>query len=83
MLTTPPIYERGIALYDSGAVRKTTTKGLFMVQQTSGDGSYRVDTRLDHPCQCDYAVHNPDMVCKHTVAALRKMLDDLMYAVSA
>ena len=77
MLTTQTIYERGIALYQSGAVVKTTTKGLFII------GAYRVDTRLNHPCRCGYALHNPDMVCKHTVAALRKMLDDLMYAVSA
>ncbi len=77
MLTTVPIYERGIALYESGVVVKTTTKGLFTV------GAQKVDTRLDHPCRCGYALHNPDMVCKHTVAALRKMLDDLMYPVSA
>ncbi len=77
MLTTPAIYERGIALYESGAVLKTTTKGVFDV------GSYLVDTRLDQPCRCGYARHNPETTCKHTVAALRKMLDDLMYPVSA
>lgn len=76
MLTTPTIFERGMTLYDSGVVLKTTIKGVFNV------GSYLVDTRLNHPCRCGYALHNPDMVCKHTVAALRKMLDDLMYAVS-
>lgn len=77
MLTTPTIFDRGMALYTTGAVLKTATKGVFVV------GSYTVDTRLDTPCQCGYAVHWPEMVCKHTVAALRKMLDDLMYAVSA
>jgi len=77
MLTTPTIFDRGMALYTAGGVLKTTTKGVFTV------GPYKVDTRLDQPCQCGYAVHNSEMVCKHTVAALRKMLDDLMYAVSA
>lgn len=77
MLTTPAIFERGIALYESGAVTKTPIKGLFIV------GSYTVDTRLDTPCECGYCRHNPETACKHTVAALRKMLDDLMYAVSA
>ncbi len=77
MLTTPAIYERGIALYEMGAVTKTTTKGVFVV------GSYTVDTRLDTPCGCGYCRHNPETVCKHMVAALRKMLDDLMYSVSA
>lgn len=77
MLTTPAVFERGIALYEMGVVLKTTTKGLFTI------GLYDVDTRLDQPCDCGYARHNPEMTCKHTVAALRKMLDDLMYPVSA
>ena len=76
MFTTPAIYSRGIALYEMGGVSKTHTKGLFLV------GSYTVDTRLNTPCRCGYARHNPETVCKHTVAALRKMLDDLMYPVS-
>ncbi len=77
MLTTPLIYDRGIALYEMGAVSKTHTKGLFLV------GSYTVDTRLDTPCQCGYSRHNPEVTCKHTVAVLRKMLDDLMYPANA
>lgn len=77
MLTTPAIYERGIALYESGAVSKTPVKGLFVI------GPYDVDTRNTHPCHCGYARHHPETMCKHTVAALRKMLDSLMYPVSA
>ena len=77
MLTTPAIYSRGIALYESGGVSKTTLKGVFNV------GSYLVDTRRDHPCRCGSARFVPERMCKHTVAALRKMLDDLMYPVSA
>ena len=73
MLTTDTIYDRGIALYETGAVAKTTVKGVFNV------GSYLVDTRRDF-CACAYHEHRPDLVCKHMVATLRKMLDDLLYA---
>ena len=73
METTLTVYERGIDLYRSGAVAKTETKGMFVV------GKHFVDTRSDTPCDCSYAYYNPNSTCKHVVASLRRMLDDLMY----
>ena len=73
MQTTLSVYERGIDLYRSGAVTKTPTKGMFVV------GNHFVDTRSDTPCDCNYAYYNPNSTCKHVVASLRRMLDDLMY----
>lgn len=73
METTLSVYERGIDLYRSGAVLKTDTKGMFVV------GNHFVDTRSDTPCDCNYAYYNPNSTCKHVVASLRRMLDDLIY----
>jgi len=77
MQTTQASYERGIDLYKSGAVIKTETKGVFTI------GFYTVDTRRAQPCDCNATRYAPNMVCKHVVASLRKMLDDLMYRVPA
>ena len=77
LTTTDAVYERGMALYNMSAVEGTKIKGVFAV------GEYLVDTRSNIPCQCGYARFNPDLTCKHIVASLRRMLDDLMYPVSA
>ncbi len=73
MQTTLTVYERGIDLYRSGIVIKTQVKGVFLV------GSHSVDTSSDTPCDCSYAFYNPNSTCKHVVASLRRMLDDLIY----
>jgi len=72
MLTTDTIYDRGIALYEAGAVMKTASKGIFNV------GSYLVDTH-EPSCTCAHMEFKPDLVCKHIVACLRLMLDDIIY----
>ena len=73
MLTTDTIYDRGIALHKAGAVEKTSVKGVFTV------GSYLVDTQ-NESCTCPAAHFAPDLTCKHLVASLRRMLDDILYA---
>lgn len=72
MLTTDTIFDRGIALYEAGAVMKTASKGIFNV------GSYLVDTH-EPSCTCAHMAFVPEVVCKHLVASLRKMLDDIIY----
>ncbi len=72
MLTTERIYHRGLNLYENGEVKGTRVKGIFGVH------GYIVDMNRE-TCTCPSHTHKPDMVCKHQVAAARRMLDDLRY----
>lgn len=72
MLTTDTIFQRGIDLYENGEVKKTRVKGIFTVH------GYVADLNQES-CTCKSHEYNPHMECKHKVAAMRKMLDDLRY----
>ena len=72
METTTRILERGEDLYRAGKVVKTPTKGVFLV------GKYTADTRT-MTCECSWSTHKPHLACKHLVASLFRMTDDLRY----
>jgi uncharacterized Zn finger protein len=75
MLTTQPVYDRGLAIHAAGQVHKTPHKGLFTVN------GYTVDLRGSETCTCPYYTHR-QAPCKHIVASMRRQLDPIRYRAS-